>query len=95
MAALFMCAAAEAQTRKARVALRIDEATAAKLYDSSRPMLTADGTVSGEVERKMTGFVLKTAGAKEPPPPSEKLYDFALVKKAHLALQARGWQPVP
>lgn len=76
-------------------ALRIDDATAAKLYDSSRPTLTPDGTVSGETERKMTGFVLKTAGAKEAPPPPEKLYDFALVKKAHLALQAKGWHAVP
>lgn len=75
-------------------ALRIDEATAAKLYDSSRPTLTADGTVSGEVEKKMTGFVLKTAGAKEAPPP-ERLYDFTLVKKAHLALQAKAWHPAP
>ena len=72
--------------------LRIDEATAAKVYDASRPTMTPDGTVTGEVEKKMTGFVLKTAGAKETPPP-EKLYDFSLVKKAHLALQAKGWRP--
>lgn len=75
-------------------ALRIDDATATKLYDSSRPTLTSDGTLSTEAEKKMTGFVLKTAGAKEAPPP-EKLYDFALVKKAHLTLQAKGWHPVP
>lgn len=74
--------------------LRIDEATAARLYDASRPTLTPDGTVTGDTEKKMTGFLLKTAGAKEAPAP-EKLYDFALVKKAHLALQARGWHPVP
>lgn len=72
--------------------LRIDEPTAAKMYDASRPTMTADGTVSGENEKKMTAFVLKTAGAKEAPPP-EKLYDFALVKKAHLALQTKGWHP--
>jgi len=72
--------------------LRVDDATAAKLYDSSRPTMTVDGTVSGEVEKKMTGYVLKTAGVKEAPP-ADKLYDFALVKKAHLALQAKGWRP--
>jgi NitT/TauT family transport system substrate-binding protein len=72
--------------------LRIDEPTAAKVYDASRPTMTADGTVSGDVEKKMTGFVLKTAGAKEAPPP-DKLYDFALVKKSHAALQAKGWHP--
>jgi hypothetical protein len=72
--------------------LRIDEATAVKLYDSSRPTMTIDGTVSGETEKKMTGMVLKIAGVKEAPPP-DKLYDFSLVKKAHVALQAKGWQP--
>jgi NitT/TauT family transport system substrate-binding protein len=73
-------------------ALRIDESTAAKLYDSSRPTLTSDGTVTGEAEKKMTAMVLKIAGAREAPP-SDKLYDFALVKKAHAVLQAKGWQP--
>jgi ABC-type nitrate/sulfonate/bicarbonate transport system substrate-binding protein len=72
--------------------LRIDEATAAKLYDSSRPTLTSDGTVIGETEKKMTAMVLKIAGAKEAPP-TDKLYDFSLVKKAHAALQAKGWRP--
>jgi len=72
--------------------LRIDEATAAKLYDSSRPTMTIDGTVSGETEKKMTGMVLKIAGVKEAPLP-DRLYDFSLVKKAHATLQAKGWQP--
>ena len=74
--------------------LRIDDATAAKLYDSSRPTMTNDGSVSGEAEKKMTAMVLKIAGAKEPTT-ADKLYDFALVKKAHVALQAKGWRPGP
>ena len=74
--------------------LRIDDATAAKLYDSSRPTLTKDGTVSGEGEKKMTAMVLKIAGVKDAPP-ADKLYDFSLVRKAHAALQAKGWHPVP
>ena len=72
--------------------LRIDEATSGKLYDSSRPTLTRDGTVTGESERKMTAMVAKIAGAKQTPP-SDRLYDFTIVKKAHAALQAKGWQP--
>ena len=74
--------------------LKIDEPTAAKLYDSSRPTLTADGTVTGDTEKKMTGFILKIAGVKDAPP-ADKLYDFSLVRKAHVALQAKGWQPGP
>jgi len=74
--------------------LRIDDATAAKLYDSSRPTMTRDGTVAGDVEKKMTAMVLKIAGLKDAPP-SDKLYDFSLVRKAHAALQAKGWRAVP
>ena len=60
----------------------------------ARPTLTADGTVTGDTEKKMTGFILKIAGVKDAPP-TDKLYDFSLVRKAHLALQAKGWQPGP
>ncbi len=74
--------------------LRIDELTAAKVYDSSRPTMTVDGTVSGEAEKKMTAMVVKIAGVKEVPP-TDKLYDFSLVKKAYVTLHAKGWQPVP
>jgi NitT/TauT family transport system substrate-binding protein len=74
--------------------LRVDDPTAAKLYDSSRPTLTHDGTVTGDSEKKMTGMVLKIAGVKETPP-TDKLYDFSLVKKAHAALQAKAWHAVP
>jgi sulfonate transport system substrate-binding protein len=74
--------------------LKIDEATAVKLYDSSRPTLTHDGSVSGETEKKMTAMVLKIAGVKEALQ-ADKLYDFSFVRKAHLALQAKGWRPLP
>ncbi|MGE5216396.1 MAG: ABC transporter substrate-binding protein [Chloroflexota bacterium] len=74
--------------------LKIDEGTAAKLYDSSRPTLTHDGTVSGDAEKKMTAMASKIAGAKEALP-ADKLFDFSLVRKAHLTLQGRGWHPLP
>ncbi|HKY06931.1 MAG TPA: ABC transporter substrate-binding protein [Candidatus Binatia bacterium] len=73
-------------------ALRIDDATAAKLYDSSRPTLTSDGTVTGENEKKMTAMVAQIAAVKDVPA-ADRLYDFALVKKAHATLQAKGWKP--
>jgi sulfonate transport system substrate-binding protein len=72
--------------------LRIDEPTAVKLYDSSRPTLTTDGTVMGDAEKKMTAMVLKIAGVKEAPS-TDRLYDFSFVRRAHAALQAKGWRP--
>jgi NitT/TauT family transport system substrate-binding protein len=74
--------------------LRIDEPTAVKLYDSSRPTLTTDGTVTGDAEKRMTAMVLKIAGVKETPS-ADKLYDFSFVRKAHAALQAKGWHAGP
>ncbi|MGB7946423.1 MAG: ABC transporter substrate-binding protein [Candidatus Binatia bacterium] len=72
--------------------LKIDEPTAARIYDSARPTMTADGTLSDEAQKKIVAFVTKQAGAKEAPP-YDKLFDFSVIRKANATLQARGWQP--
>jgi NitT/TauT family transport system substrate-binding protein len=72
--------------------LKIEEPTAARMYDSAKPTMTADGALSEEAQRKIVAFVMKQAGAKEAPP-NEKLFDFAIIKKANATLQARGWRP--
>jgi ABC-type nitrate/sulfonate/bicarbonate transport system substrate-binding protein len=72
--------------------LKIDEQVAAKVYDSSRPTMTADGALSEDAQRKMAAFVAKTAGLKDVGP-AEKVFDFSFVRKAYAALQAKGWQP--
>src|SRR5215471_11041027 len=72
--------------------LKIEEPTAARIYDSARPTMTADGALSEEAQKKVVSFVMKQAGVKEIPP-YEKLFDFSFIKKANATLQARGWQP--
>ena len=72
--------------------LKIDEQIAAKVYDSSRPTMTADGGLSDDSQKKMAAFVAKTAGLKDVAS-AEKVFDFSFVRKAHAALQAKGWQP--
>jgi NitT/TauT family transport system substrate-binding protein len=72
--------------------LKIEEQTAARIYDSARPTMTADGALSEEAQKKVVSFVMKQAGAKEAPP-YDKLFDFSVIKKANSTLQARGWQP--
>ena len=72
--------------------LKVEEPTAARIYDSSRPTMTADGALSEEAQKKVVSFVMKQAGAKEAPP-YEKLFDFSIIKKANATLQARGWHP--
>ncbi len=72
--------------------LRIDEPTAAKVYDSSRPTMTADGTLSDDSQRKMAAFVAKSSGLKDVVA-ADKAFDFSFVRKANAALHAKGWQP--
>jgi len=72
--------------------LKIEEPTAARIYDSARPTMTADGALSEDAQKKVVSFVMKQAGAKEAPP-YEKLFDFSIIRKANATLQARGWQP--
>jgi NitT/TauT family transport system substrate-binding protein len=72
--------------------LKIEEPTAARIYDSARPTMTVDGALSEEAQKKVMSFVMKQAGAKEAPP-NEKLFDFSIIKKANATLQAKGWQP--
>jgi hypothetical protein len=74
--------------------LRIEEPTAARIYDSARPTMTADGALSDEAQKKVVSFVMKQAAVKEAPP-YDKLFDFSVIKKANVTLQAKGWQPGP
>lgn len=72
--------------------LKIDEAIAAKVYDSSRATMTADGTLSDDAQKKMAAFVAKSSGLKEAVA-ADKVFDFSAVRKANAALLAKGWQP--
>ena len=72
--------------------LKVDEPLAAKIYDSSRPTMTADGTLPDETQKTMVALILKLAGAKEAAA-SEKPFDFSVIRKAHVALRSKGWQP--
>ena len=73
-------------------ALKIEEPTAAGLYDSARPTMTTDGALSDDAQKKVVAFAMKQAGVKETPP-YEKLFDFSIIKKANATLQAKGWHP--
>ena len=72
--------------------LKVDEALAAKVYDGSRPTMTADGSLPDEAQKKMLGMVAKLAGAKEASPP-ESPFDFSVIRRAHATLRSKGWQP--
>jgi NitT/TauT family transport system substrate-binding protein len=71
--------------------LKIEEPTAARIYDSARPTMTADGALSEDAQKKVVSFVMKQAGAKEAPS-YDKLFDFSIIKKANATLQTQRWQ---
>jgi NitT/TauT family transport system substrate-binding protein len=72
--------------------LKIEESTAARIYDSARPTMTADGALSDEAQKKAVSFVMKQAGVKEAPA-YEKLFDFSIIRKANATLRAENWHP--
>ena len=72
--------------------LRIEEPVAVKVYDSSRPTMTADGTLSEDAQKKMASFVAKSSGLKEIVT-LDKAFDFSFVRKANATLHSKSWQP--
>jgi NitT/TauT family transport system substrate-binding protein len=74
--------------------LKIKEDLAAKGYDSARPALTPDGTMSEASQKEALDMVLKSAGVKEAPP-LDRFFNFAITRKMNSDLQAKGWKPAP
>jgi ABC-type nitrate/sulfonate/bicarbonate transport system substrate-binding protein len=74
--------------------LKIKDDLAAKGYDSARPALTTDGTMSEASQKKALDMVLKSVGVKETPP-LERFFNFATTRKVNAELQAKGWKPAP
>ena len=74
--------------------LKIKEELAGKGYDSARPAITTDGTMSEASQKKTLDMVLKSAGVKEVPP-LDRFFNFAITRKVNSELQAKGWKPAP
>jgi NitT/TauT family transport system substrate-binding protein len=74
--------------------MKIQPDAAAKIYDLVLPGLTADGTISPDLQKKFLEFMLRVQGIKEPVA-AEKVYDFTPVKKIGAELAAKKWQPAP
>ncbi|HEY7164754.1 MAG TPA: ABC transporter substrate-binding protein [Candidatus Binatia bacterium] len=72
--------------------LKIKEDFAAKYYDSVRPVMTLNGTVSEDLQRSFLKVAIERLRPKDPPP-AEKIFDYALTKKFYAELQAAGWKP--
>jgi hypothetical protein len=65
---------------------------AGKIYDSSQPAMTVDGTVSKDAERRIVEEELGRLGVKEAPP-LDRVFNFLPARKIRAELDAAGWKP--
>ncbi|MGH7770036.1 MAG: ABC transporter substrate-binding protein, partial [Candidatus Binatia bacterium] len=72
--------------------LRLKEDMVAKIYDIFKPGMTPDGTINEALQRKSIEHIIERVGVKEPPP-LDKVFDFAIARRANSELRAKGWKP--
>jgi NitT/TauT family transport system substrate-binding protein len=72
--------------------LKVDEKTAAKIYDIGKSAMTVDGSVDESAQKKALDFVARVQGLKDPGP-VEKFFDFSLARKVSEQLQTQSWKP--
>jgi len=72
--------------------MKIKEDLAAQYYDLVRPIMTSDGTVSVDMQRKYLDQALKVITPKESPS-AEKIFNYSLARKVSADLDVTGWKP--
>jgi NitT/TauT family transport system substrate-binding protein len=71
--------------------MKLKEDIAGQYYDQVRPIMTADGTVNVDMQKKYLDQALKVLNPKEVPT-VEKLYSYAVAHKINAELDAAGWK---
>jgi NitT/TauT family transport system substrate-binding protein len=72
--------------------MKIKDDLAGQYYDQVRPIMTADGTVSIDMQRRYLDQALKVLNSKEPPS-VERIYNYSIARKVNAELDATGWKP--
>ena len=72
--------------------MKLKEDLAGQYYDQVRPIMTTDGTVNVDMQKKYLDQALKVLNPKEAPT-VEKLYSYGLARKVNAELDAAGWKP--
>ena len=72
--------------------MKLKEDLAGQYYDQVRPIMTADGTVSVELQKKYLDQALKVLAPKESPA-VERIYNYSLARRINAELDAAGWKP--
>ena len=72
--------------------MKIKADLAGQYYDQVRPIMTADGTVSVDMQKKYLDQALKVLNPKEPPS-VERIYNYSIARKINSDLDGAGWKP--
>ena len=72
--------------------MKLKEDLAGQYYDQVRPIMTADGTINVELQRKYLDQALKVLAPKESPA-VERIYNYSMARKINAELDAAGWKP--
>ena len=72
--------------------MKIKEDLAGQYYDQVRPIMTADGTVNVDLQKKYLDQALKVLNPKEQPT-VERIYNYSIARKVNTELDAAGWKP--
>jgi NitT/TauT family transport system substrate-binding protein len=72
--------------------MKLKEDLAGQYYDLVRPIMTVDGTVSAEFQKKYLDQATKVLAPKEPPV-AERIYNYSVARRIHGELEAAGWRP--
>ena len=72
--------------------LGLTKTNATRMYDIAQPVMTKDGTVSEELQKRYFDVVVKVRKVKNPKP-YKNFIDFSLIKEVAGELKAQGWKP--
>lgn len=72
--------------------LKISEGDAVKYYEAVRPVMTLDGTLSGEFQKKFIDQGLSRLGVKQTLP-IDRVFDYSLVRKIRTELEGKKRTP--
>jgi len=72
--------------------MKLKEDLAGQYYDLVRPIMSSDGTVNADFQKKYLDQALKVLAPKESPT-LERIYNYSLARKINAELDASGWKP--
>lgn len=72
--------------------MKLKDDLAGQYYDLVRPIMTSDGTVNTEFQKKYLDQALKVLAPKDSPA-VERIYNYSLARKINAELDASGWKP--